>query len=82
MSSPIIKVENLSKSYILKHQNTERYTALRDVITNKAKGLINPKSKIGNPKSEEFWALNDVSFEVDPGDRIGIIGRKLENLHC
>jgi lipopolysaccharide transport system ATP-binding protein len=75
MSEPIIKVEHLSKSYILKHQNAERYVALRDVIANNIKGFINPKSKIQNTKSEEFWALNDVSFEINKGDRLGIIGR-------
>ena len=37
----VIKVENLSKKYIISHQKQERYTALRDVITNKAKGLFN-----------------------------------------
>ncbi len=75
MSDIIIKVEHISKSYILKHQNTESYTALRDVITNKAKGLFKPSSKVSNIKSEEFWALNDVSFDVNRGDRLGIIGR-------
>ncbi len=75
MGNTIIKVEHISKSYILKHQNTERYSTLRDVITNKAKGLINPKSKILSGQSEEFWALNDISFEVNQGDRVGIIGR-------
>lgn len=75
MSSPIITVENISKSYILKHQNNQGYTALRDVITNKAKGLISQKSKVLNPKEEEFWALKDISFDVQQGDRIGIIGR-------
>ncbi len=31
--------------------------------------------KFGDSKSEDFWAVNDVSFEVQPGESIGIIGR-------
>lgn len=75
MSNAIIKVEHLSKKYILKHQNKESYTALRDVIANKAKNILSTKPSIANHKSEEFWALNDISFEVNQGDRVGIIGR-------
>ncbi len=39
MSDVIIKVDNLSKKYIIGHQRQERYTALRDVIAQSAKSI-------------------------------------------
>jgi len=74
---PIIRIENLSKKYILSHQSQakESYTALRDVITNKTKSVFQKKSIQPKTSFEEFWALKNISFDINQGDRIGIIGR-------
>ena len=67
MSSTVISVEHLSKSYILKHRKRESYVALRDVITDKAKSILKKKSEEAFKAKEEFLALNDISFEVNKG---------------
>ena len=79
MSQPIISAENLGKRYRIHHEQREGYSTLRDVIARKVKGLFLPKSEGKNLKSsdEDFWALKGVSFEVQPGEVVGIIGRKL-----
>ncbi|HOZ70697.1 MAG TPA: ABC transporter ATP-binding protein [Chitinophagaceae bacterium] len=73
MSEPIIKVEGLGKKYIISHEQRESYTALRDVISRKAKSLTS-RGKIKTVR-EDFWALKDVNFEINPGEAVGIIGR-------
>ncbi|MFH0855083.1 MAG: ABC transporter ATP-binding protein [Candidatus Omnitrophota bacterium] len=78
--NPAVKVENLGKKYIIRHNKEARYTALRDVITDKVRDIFSlnkPKIRSGLAveQQESFWALKDISFEVNPGERLGIIGR-------
>lgn len=78
MNDVIIEVEHLSKRYRLRHQaESHRYVALRDVITEKAKALFrrNAAAKKGATTIEDFWALQDVSFQIKQGEVVGIIGR-------
>lgn len=76
---PIIQVENISKRFIIEHGAPERYSTLRDELTNRAKKLLltSNKSKKGElkPSKEEFYALKEISFSIEQGDQVGIIGR-------
>lgn len=64
---PILEVHNLSKEFLIV-ANNEPYLALRDILSN-------PFKLLNQPKKEIFKALDDVSFNVMPGESIGIIGR-------
>lgn len=79
MSDTVIKADNIGKKYMIAHQKHDAYTALRDVVAEKAKALgqriFSRFSTLGRDSSlEDFWALKNISFDVKQGECIGIIG--------
>lgn len=68
---PIISVEELGKSYTIYHEGQTSYKSLREEIFKLPSRLLQRDGQ----SREEFWALKDVSFDIMPGDRVGIIGR-------
>ena len=77
---PVISVEHLSKIYHLGLIGTGTFSHDLEVWWAKMRGKPNPMLKIGetdhgNRDGEELWALRDVSFTVEQGEALGIIGR-------
>jgi lipopolysaccharide transport system ATP-binding protein len=75
MAQPVISVDALGKHYFLSHQ--KRQDSLRESLTQGFRALRDRLrgAPVARSDTEEFWALHDITFTINQGDIVGIIGR-------
>jgi ABC-type polysaccharide/polyol phosphate transport system ATPase subunit len=76
MTQPAIKVDRVWKEYVVgRPQSTHGtfYDLLSSAMTTPLKRLRELRGH--GSEAERFWALRDVSFETQPGEVVGVVGR-------
>jgi lipopolysaccharide transport system ATP-binding protein len=73
MTETAVRIEDLGKCYRIQHGG-RGYKTIRDRLSQPFKSLLHREERIAKGK-EDFWALRNISLEIEKGDRLGIIGR-------
>ena len=71
---PILEARNISKEYVL-GRNTRRSDNFREALMRSLKKPFRARHKQEESSPKNFWALRDVSFDVQQGETLGVIGR-------
>lgn len=78
----VIEVKHLSKKYLINSFSSLAHSSLKENLSNKVKqgfcsllGIKKKESLESVVFEQEFWALKDLSFSLEAGDRLAILGR-------
>lgn len=71
---PIIRVENLGKQFRIGARKAP-YATLRETLTDAVRSPLRWLRREGDASANTHWALKDLSFDIMPGEAVGVIGR-------
>ncbi len=76
MSRLAIKAENIWKQYRIRHHFEGSTSSLKELLNSPINRLLGKTNgSRSHDESEIFWALKDISFEIEHGESVGLIGR-------
>lgn len=71
----IVEIENLSKKYVIAHEQQNPYASLKEIISDSIRRFFRRGLKPSKRTIEEFWALQNIDLKIEEGDRLAILGR-------
>ncbi|HXA41745.1 MAG TPA: ABC transporter ATP-binding protein [Candidatus Solibacter sp.] len=73
MTEAAIRADGLGKVYRIRTGRS--YGRLTESLSNAVRAPLRSIRGLGGTRNEQFWALRDLTFEVPPGQVMGVIGR-------
>lgn len=70
----ILEAHHISKKYLIYHQQQCPYSTLVETLSQTVKKAFSKHHK-SSKEYEELWALKDIDLSIEPGERLGIIGK-------